>query len=351
MIEKKKSLQKEVIIMGIETSCDDTAVAVVLGEGRILSNLVSSQADFHQRFGGVVPEIASRHHLEAVNLLVDEALREAGMKLNELSAIAVTYGPGLVGALLMGVTCAKALSYAAGLPLIAVNHIEGHLYANFLLHRDLELPLVALIVSGGHTNLVYIEEHGCFEVLGRTRDDAAGEVFDKVARALGLGYPGGPIIDRLSAEGNPEAITFPRAFLEGNSLDFSFSGVKSAVLNYINRMSQKNEEIDVRDLAASFQQAVVEVLVEKAIQAAERKNVKTIALSGGVAANLSLRSSLSRRASEEGYRVYYPPLEFCTDNGAMIACAGIYQYLKKDFASMDLNAVPGLQLSAGCDET
>ncbi|MDO9573782.1 MAG: tRNA (adenosine(37)-N6)-threonylcarbamoyltransferase complex transferase subunit TsaD, partial [Candidatus Contubernalis sp.] len=350
MNEKGKNQQKEAVIMGIETSCDDTAVAVVSGGVRILSNLVSSQVDFHQRFGGVVPEIASRHHLEAVNLLVDEALREAGMKLSELNAIAVTYGPGLVGALLIGVTCGKALSYASGLPLVAVNHIEGHLYANFLVHRDLELPLVALIVSGGHTNLVYIEEHGCIEVLGRTRDDAAGEVFDKVSRALGLGYPGGPVIDRLSAEGNSEAIAFPRAFLEENSLDFSFSGLKSSVLNYINRMKQKNEEIDLRDLAASFQQAVVEVLIEKAILAAGSKKVKTIALSGGVAANLSLRTNLSRRASEEGYSVYYPPLEFCTDNAAMIACAGTYQYLRKDFASMDLNAVPGLQLFSRCDK-
>ena len=337
--------EKEIVIMGIETSCDDTAVAVVSGGQEILSSLISSQADFHQKFGGVVPEIASRRHLEAVNLLVEEALREAGMKLSDLSAVAVTYGPGLVGALLIGVSTAKALSYACGLPLIAVNHIEGHLYANFLAHRDLELPLTALIVSGGHTNLVYIEEHGCFEVLGRTRDDAAGEVFDKIARALDLGYPGGPVIDGLSVGGDSQAIPFPRAFLEEDSLDFSFSGLKSAVLNYINRQRQKNEEIDVNNLSASFQEAVVEVLVEKTIRAAGKKQVKNIALSGGVAANRALRSSLSQRALEEGYKLYYPPLEFCMDNAAMIACAGHYQYMRKDFAAMDLNAVPGLQLS------
>ena len=341
--------EKEIVIMGIETSCDDTAVAVVSGGQEILSSLISSQADFHQKFGGVVPEIASRRHLEAVNLLVEEALREADMKLSDLSAVAVTYGPGLVGALLIGVSTAKALSYACGLPLIAVNHIEGHLYANFLAHRDLELPLTALIVSGGHTNLVYIEEHGCFEVLGRTRDDAAGEVFDKIARALDLGYPGGPVIDGLSLGGDSQAIPFPRAFLEEDSLDFSFSGLKSAVLNYINRQKQKNGEIDLKNLSASFQQAVIEVLVEKTIRAAGKKQVKNIALSGGVAANRALRSSLSRRASEEGYKLYYPPLEFCTDNAAMIASAGHFQYLRKDFAAMDLNAVPGLQLSTISD--
>lgn len=342
--------ERDIVIMGIETSCDDTAVAVVSGGQKILSSLISSQVDFHQKFGGVVPEIASRRHLEAVNLLVEEALREADMKLSELSAVAVTYGPGLVGALLIGVATAKALSYACRLPLIAVNHIEGHLYANFLAHRDLGLPLVALIVSGGHTNLVYIEEHGYFEVLGRTRDDAAGEVFDKIARALALGYPGGPVVDRLSEEGDPQAIPFPRAYLEEESLDFSFSGLKSSVLNYINRQTQRNEEIDVKNLSASFQQAVVEVLVEKTVRAAGRKQVKTIALSGGVAANRALRSSLSIRALEEGYELYYPPLEFCTDNAAMIACAGHYQYLRKDFASLDLNAVPGLQLSSKFDK-
>ncbi len=341
--------EREIIIMGIETSCDDTAVAVVSGGKKILSSLISSQSDFHQRFGGVVPEIASRRHLEAVNLLVEETLREAGLEFDDLSAVAVTYGPGLVGALLIGVSTAKALSYSCGLPLIAVNHIEGHLYANFLAHKDIELPLAALIVSGGHTNLVYIQEHGSFEVLGRTRDDAAGEVFDKVARALDLGYPGGPVIDRLSSEGDSQAISFPRAYLEEESLDFSFSGLKSSVLNYVNRKMQKKEEIHVENLSASFQQAVVEVLVEKLVRAAERKKVNNIALSGGVAANRALRSCLSRRALEEGLTLYYPPLELCTDNAAMIACAGYYQYLRKDFAALDLNAVPGLQLSSKSD--
>lgn len=338
---------KEIIIMAIETSCDDTAVAVVADGEKIISNLVSSQIDFHSKFGGVVPEIASRRHLEAVNLLVDETLKEAGMYLKDLSAIAVTYGPGLVGALLIGVAAAKALTYACDLPLIAVNHIVGHMYANFLVHRDMDFPLVSLVVSGGHTNLIYMEGHGKFEIMGRTRDDAAGEVFDKIARALGLGYPGGPVIDLLSRRGNPKAIQFPRAFLEENSFDFSFSGLKSSVLNYINRQKQAGREVNISDLSASFQQAVIDVLVEKTLSAAGKKGVKTIALSGGVAANQKLRLTLLSRARENDFLLYYPPRKFCTDNAAMIACAGYYQYLREEYAFLDLNAVPGLKLTCG----
>ncbi len=339
------SKDNQIVIMGIESSCDDTAVAVVKNGEEVLSNLVSSQVDLHGRFGGVVPEVASRRHLDIINLLVEEALREAAKDFSDLSAIAVTYGPGLVGALLIGVATAKALAFSCDLPLIAVNHITGHIYANFLVHGGLQFPLLSLIVSGGHTNLVYMEQHGKYEIMGRTRDDAAGEVFDKAARAVNLGYPGGPVIDKLSQEGDPEAIKFPRAFLEEGSLDFSFSGLKSAVLNYLNRQKQKGEEVNLKDLSAGFQQAVVDVLVDKTFMAADKKGVERIALSGGVAANTTLRAALSKSAKENGYELYYPPLNFCTDNAAMIACAGYYQYLDKNFAPLDLNAVPNLQLA------
>lgn len=332
------------VIMGIETSCDETAVALVAGGTKVLSNLVSSQVDLHQKFGGVVPEVASRRHLEVINLLIDQALEEAGLDFSCLAALAVTQGPGLVGALLVGVSTAKALSFARGLPLVGVNHIQGHIYANFLAHPTLGFPLVSLVVSGGHTSLVYLEGHGRYEVLGRTRDDAAGEVFDKVARSLGLGYPGGPVIDRLSRGGDPGAIPFPRAYLEEGSLDFSFSGLKSAVLNYLNRQGQKGEGVDLADLAASFQESVVEVLVNKTLLAAREKKVKTIALSGGVAANQSLRHRLSREASRGGLKLYYPPLDLCTDNAAMIACAGYFQFLRQGLAPLDMNAVANLSL-------
>ncbi|RQD73397.1 MAG: tRNA (adenosine(37)-N6)-threonylcarbamoyltransferase complex transferase subunit TsaD [Candidatus Syntrophonatronum acetioxidans] len=338
--------KEHIIILGVETSCDDTAVSLVAEGREILSNLVSSQVDLHGKFGGVVPEVASRRHLEIINLLVEGALEEAALDFTDLSAIAVTYGPGLVGALLIGVATAKALAYACHLPLIAVNHIEGHMYANFLVHEELSFPLVSLIVSGGHTNLVYMEDHGKMEIIGRTRDDAAGEVFDKVARSLDLGYPGGPVIDNLSKKGDSLSIPFPRAYLEEGSYDFSFSGLKSAVLNHLNRQKLKGEKINISDLAASFQAAVVEVLVEKTLAAAREKGVKTITLSGGVAANQALRSSFQERAGEDGFQLYFPPLNLCTDNGAMIACAGYYQYLQGDFASLDLNGVPGLQLAS-----
>lgn len=333
-----------VIILGVETSCDETSSAVLVDGIELRSNIIASQIEIHQKFGGVVPEVASRKHLENINPVIIEALDKAGISLKEISAVAVTYGPGLVGALLVGVAAAKALAYALDIPLIGVNHLEGHICANFLAWPDLEFPLLCLVVSGGHTDLVFLPRRGEYQLLGRTRDDAAGEAFDKIARSMGLGYPGGPLVDKLAREGNPEAVKFPRAFLEEGSLDFSFSGLKSAVLNYLNRSKMLNEEINKADLAASFQRAVVEVLVDKTIAAAKRTGVKTIMMAGGVAANSELRELLGKRALEAGCKVVFPPLNLCTDNAAMIACAGYYKYLKGDFAPLTLNAVPGLPL-------
>lgn len=333
-----------VTILGIETSCDETSVAV-LEDGVILrSNIVSSQVDVHKKFGGVVPEVASRKHLENVHPVLMEALDQANVTLKEINAIAVTYGPGLVGALLVGVAAAKAMAYALDIPLIGVNHLEGHISANFLARPDLEFPLLCLVVSGGHSDLVFMPNRGEYKLLGRTRDDAAGEAFDKVARAMGLGYPGGPLIDKLAREGNPGALKLPRAFLEEGSLDFSFSGLKSAVLNYLNRAEMLKEEVNKADLAASFQRATVEVLVEKTLLAARRTGVKTILLAGGVAANGGLRDLLQDKALAAGCEVVFPPLHLCTDNAAMIACAGYYKYLRGDFAPLTLNAVPSLAL-------
>lgn len=333
-----------ITILGIETSCDETSAAVLVDGVELRSNIIASQVETHRRFGGVVPEVASRKHLENVNPVILEALDRAGKTLADLDGVAVTYGPGLVGALLVGVAAAKALAYALDIPLIGVNHLEGHISANFLAEPDLEFPLLCLVVSGGHTDLVYMPCRGNYKLLGRTRDDAAGEAFDKVARSMGLGYPGGPLIDKLAREGNSEAIKLPRAFLEEGSLDFSFSGLKSAVLNYLNRARLLNQEIHQADLAASFQRAVVEVLVDKTIAAATDCGVKTIMLAGGVAANRSLRELLGSKAAPIGCRVVFPPLILCTDNAAMIACAGYYKYLRGDFAGLTLNAVPGLVL-------
>ncbi|MFZ5641487.1 MAG: tRNA (adenosine(37)-N6)-threonylcarbamoyltransferase complex transferase subunit TsaD, partial [Bacillota bacterium] len=288
----RRNQSDRVLILAVETSCDETSAAVIADGREILSNIISSQVPVHQKFGGVVPEIASRKHVELLNAVVQEALTEAGIGFSDLTAVAVTYGPGLVGALLVGVSAAKAYAYTLGVPLIGVNHMEGHIYANFLAHPEIEFPVLCLVVSGGHTDLVYVEGHDRYEIVGRTRDDAAGEAFDKVARAMGLGYPGGPLIDRLAVSGDPQAIDLPRAYLEENSLDFSFSGLKSAVLNYLNRMVQKNEEVNKPDLAASFQQAVVDVLVDKTMAAVRRFGVKNVLLAGGVAANRKLRSNL-----------------------------------------------------------
>lgn len=331
-------------IMAIETSCDETAVAVMDGSRNLLSNIISSQVDIHQKFGGVVPELASRHHLEQVNRLIDVALEEAGIPLNEITALAVTYGPGLVGALLVGVSTAKALAYSLKIPLIKVNHIEGHIYANWLVHKDIEFPLICLLVSGGHTALIKMIGHGEYLLLGQTQDDAVGEAYDKVARAMGLGYPGGPILDNLAKKGNGDSIILPRAWLGEGSYDFSFSGLKTAVLNHLNRAAQKGIEVQAADLAASFQTSVVEVLVKKTLFAAQKNNVKTILLAGGVAANSMLRECLARRCQEDGLKLYYPPLEYCTDNGAMIACAGYYRFLRGERADWHLNAIPNLKL-------
>ncbi len=336
-----------VLILGLETSCDETAAAVVKEGRQILSSLVSSQVELHARYGGVVPEIASRHHLQMINPLIDEALKEAALSFKDLQAIAVSHGPGLVGALLIGVSTAKALAYALNLPLIAVNHLEAHLYANHLSPEEIIYPAVNLIVSGGHTELLLIEKPGTAKPLGHTRDDAAGEAFDKVARVLELGYPGGPLIDKLAKEGNPDAISFPRAWLgEEGRFDFSFSGLKTSVINHLHRSRQRNQEVNIADLVASFQEALVEVLVEKTIQAARTCRARSVLMSGGVAANSRLRQQMAARLSSAlpGVTLRYPPPELCTDNAAMIAAAAYPRYLKKDFAGLALNAHPGLGL-------
>jgi len=334
---------EEIKILAIETSCDETSVAIIKNGKEILTNIISSQIPCHQKFGGVVPEIASRKHVELINPVIQEALDEASLTLADIDAVAVTYGPGLVGALLVGVSTAKALAFAMDVPLIGVNHMEGHIYANFLAN-DLEFPVLCLVVSGGHTELILIREHGTYELLGKTRDDAAGEAFDKVARSLGLGYPGGPLIDKLAKEGNPEGVVLPRAYLEEGSLDFSFSGLKSAVLNYLNRAQQKGETINQADLAASFQRSVTDVLVNKTIRAAKQVGVKNVILAGGVAANVELRERLSAKAEDNGLALYYPPLVLCTDNAAMIGAAAYYKFIKGDFAPLNLNALPNLKL-------
>ncbi len=332
-------------ILAIETSCDETAAAVIQDGTAILASVISSQIETHKKFGGVVPEIASRHHLENLPVVIDQAMNEAGITFSQLSAIAVTSGPGLVGALLVGVAQAKAMAAALGIPLIGVNHIEAHIYANFLAHPELTFPLLCVLVSGGHTHLILLEGHGKYRVLGRTRDDAAGEAFDKVARAMGLGYPGGPKIQASAAQGNPRAVDLPRAWLEPGSLDFSFSGLKSAVLNYLNRAAQKDESVNNHDLAASFQQAVVDVLVGKAMRAVDVTGVNTVVLAGGVAANLALREQLGQACRSAGLRFFYPPVDLCTDNAAMVGCAGFYTYMRGEIAPPTLNAIPGMSLT------
>jgi len=331
-------------ILGVETSCDETSAAVVVDGLNVSSNIISSQIDVHRKFGGVVPEVASRKHLEMINVVIQEALDEAKIGFEDLDAVAVTYGPGLVGALLVGVAAAKAMSFALNVPLVGVNHLEGHVYANFLNNPGLNFPLLCLVVSGGHTDLVLINGYNDYNVVGRTRDDAAGEAFDKVARVLDLGYPGGPVIDKIAREADPTAIKLPRAYLEEGSLDFSFSGLKTAVVNYAHRAKQRGETVDKENLAAGFQQAVVDVLVDKAIAAAKKYNTPVLMLAGGVAANSQLRHQLGERANAEGMELVCPPLVLCTDNAAMIACAGYHKYLRKNFAPLTLNAVPNLKL-------
>lgn len=334
----------DVTILAIESSCDETAAAVVRNGREVLSNVISSQIALHTLYGGVVPEIASRKHIEKINQVIEAALSEAGMVLGDMDAIAVTYGPGLVGALLVGVAEAKAIAYAAGKPLVGVHHIEGHVSANFIEHEDLKPPFLCLIVSGGHTHLVIVRDYGEFEILGRTRDDAAGEAFDKVARAVGLGYPGGPKIDKAAKEGNPDAIAFPRAKVVGAEYDFSFSGLKSAVLNHINHAKMMGEEIVVPDLAASFQKAVVDVLVSHTVDAAKEYGFRSVAMAGGVASNSALRQGMEAACKKAGLTLYYPSPIYCTDNAAMIGAAAYYEYRKGARAGWDLNAVPNLKL-------
>ena len=342
-MQQNKS-DKDILVLGIESSCDETAAAVLKGGREVLSNIIYSQIDLHTLYGGVVPEIASRKHIDKINQVIEEALRKAEVTLKDIDAIAVTYGPGLVGALLVGVAEAKAIAFASGIPLVGVHHIEGHICANYIANPGLEPPFLCLVVSGGHTHLVNVKDYGEYEILGKTFDDAAGEAFDKVARAIGLGYPGGPKIDAVSNEGNPEAIHFPRAKVGESGYDFSFSGLKSAVLNYLNSLEMKGEKANQADVAASFQQAVVDVLVGNSMDAVEKYGGKKFAIAGGVASNKHLRAAMEKACAERGVEFYLPPPILCTDNAAMIGCAGYYEFIKGVRSDYDLNAVPNLRL-------
>lgn len=335
-------------ILSIETSCDETSVAIVENGRKVLANEIYSQIDIHQEYGGVVPEIASRNHVMKLPYIIDTALESAGLTFSNIDAVAVTSGPGLVGALLIGVSHAKALAYSLGVPLIGVNHIEGHIAANFIDHHELEPPFLALVVSGGHTHLINVKGYREFEILGKTRDDAAGEAFDKIARVLGLGYPGGPAIDAAAREGNPQAIEFPRAHLEPGSLDFSFSGLKSAVLNYLNAQKMKGLPINKADVAASFQQAVVDILVEKTLLCLEKTGADKLVLAGGVSANSLLRETMKRAAESKGISFFYPAPILCTDNAAMIGSMAYYKYIGGEQSDWYLNARPNLKIGEVC---
>lgn len=343
-IEEQIMNNGKFITLAIETSCDETSIAVLSGGREVLSNIISSQIEIHQAYGGVVPEIASRHHLDNINVVLEEALEEAQIKLRDMDLIGVTSGPGLVGALLIGLATAKAIAYAAKKPLVGVHHIKGHICANYIAHRDLKPPFLAAVISGGHTNIVDVTGYNAYQVLGRTRDDAAGEAFDKVARVLGLGYPGGPKIDQMAKEGNPQAVAFKRVYLEKDSYDFSFSGIKTGVLNYINKQKQKDEPVNKADVAASFQLAVIEVIVHKTIRAALEMKRDKIVLAGGVAANSLLRSLFEEACLKAGLKLYYPPTILCTDNAAMIGCAAYYRYQEGFVDDMTLDAYPGISL-------
>lgn len=334
----------EVKILGIESSCDETAAAVVVNGRDVRSNIISTQIPLHTLYGGVVPEIASRKHIERINQVIEEALKEAHMELSDMDAIAVTYGPGLVGPLLVGVAEAKAIAFAKNLPLVGVHHIEGHISANYIENKDLKPPFLCLVVSGGHTHLVRVLDYGKYEILGRTVDDAAGEAFDKVARAIGLGYPGGPKVEKAALEGDANAISFPRAKVNGSEYDFSFSGLKSAVLNYINGAKMKKEEVNTYDIAASFQKAVVDVLTDHAMHAIDEYNAEAFAIAGGVASNSALRLSMEKACKKKGVPFYHPSPVLCTDNAAMIGAAGYYEYMAGTRSGWDLNAVPNLKL-------
>lgn len=335
---------KILLTLAIETSCDETSCAIVKDGREVLSNIISSQIDIHRKFGGVVPEIASRKHIESINNIIQEALDEANVGFKDIDLIGVTRGPGLVGALLVGISAAKSLAFGLDIPIVGVNHIEGHICANYIQHKDLEPPFTCLVVSGGHSYLLQANGYNDYELIGRTRDDAAGEAFDKVARSLGLPYPGGPFIDKLAKEGNPEAIAFPRVFLENSSYDFSFSGLKTSVLNYIHNMEQKGEEINIPDVAASFQQAVMDVLVEKTFRLAKSKDSKKIVLAGGVASNSSLRNLMEKRGLEENISIYYPNSILCTDNAAMIGSAAYFNFISGIQSNLDFKVMPNLGL-------
>ena len=328
---------KDIYVLGIESSCDETAVSVVKNGREVLSNIISSQVPIHEKFGGVVPEIASRNHVEAISNVTKKALKEADKTLNEIDAIACTYGPGLVGALLVGVSYAKALSYASKIPLIGTNHIEGHIAANYITHKDLEPPFLCVVISGGHTHLIHIKDYKNFEILGKTRDDAIGEAFDKVARVIGLGYPGGPKIDKLAKEGKP-SIQLPQTYFE--NLDFSFSGIKTAVINLHN----KTPDLNKSDLAASFEKAVTDVIINNSLKAAKKLEINTIALAGGVSANSYIRERFLELEKTENMKIYYPEHILCTDNAAMIASAGYYNYINGVTSNLELNAIPNLKI-------
>lgn len=332
------------LILAIESSCDETSAAVVKNGREVLSNIIASQIDTHKKYGGVVPEVASRMHIEVINGVVMEALEKAEVSLEDIDAVGVTYGPGLVGALLVGLQYAKGLAFSTKKPLVGVNHIEGHICANYIEHKDLKPPFVSLVVSGGHTFIVYVKDYGNYEVIGQTRDDAAGEAYDKVARALGLGYPGGPKIDKLSKEGNENAIQFPKANFHEDTLDFSFSGVKSAVLNYLNKCKMQNVEVNEADVAASFQKAVVDVLSENVLKTCEKKNLNRIAIAGGVASNSALRKNLIELADKKGIKVLFPSHVLCTDNAAMIGSAAYFNFINGHTNNLNLNAKPNLKL-------
>ena len=327
-------------ILAIESSCDETSAAVLFCENIIdvKSNIIASQIDSHKKYGGVVPEIASRMHIECISQVVDEALSEAKISLSDIDAIAVTYAPGLVGALLIGVNYAKSLALTLKVPLIPVHHIEGHISANYISSPELKPPYICLVASGGHSTIVKVNDYTDFEILAKTRDDAAGEAFDKISRVLGLGYPGGPAIQNAAENGNENAFSFPKVNFD-DSFDFSFSGVKTAVINMIHKLKQNNEEVPVNDIAASFQYCVCDVLAKRLTEIAKRENVKSIALAGGVAANKKLRELVVKYAKEANLKLYYPPLILCTDNGAMIGARGYYSYLKGEFADSSLNAI------------
>jgi len=337
-------LNKDIFVLGIESSCDETAASVVKNGRAVLSNVILSQAGIHEKYGGVVPEIASRNHIYDISGVVDESLDKAGLTLKDIDAVAVTYGPGLVGALLVGLSYAKALSFAINKPLIGVNHIEGHIFANFIEHHNLAPPLISLVVSGGHTHLVYMKDYESFQILGATKDDAAGEAYDKVARCLGLSYPGGPKLEILAREGDGKALNFPRAKMSEDSLDFSFSGLKSAVLNYLNKMSMTKQTVNNADVAASFQQAVSDVLVEKALKACKLHSVNTLALCGGVACNGFLRSNFESAAKANNIDFFVPSKILCTDNAAMIASRAYYSFLSGKRHKLSLNAVSNLKI-------